>query len=739
MSYLHSLNILHRDLKTENIFLDEYLFPKIGDFGLSKELSEETTNTGFENESGIKGTYAYLDPVAWKTGVYEKSCDVYSFAIIVYEIVTNEVIYKGFNEFNLYPYVTSGQRPIFKYEIPKCYRELIEKCWSGNPYERYTFEEIVELLQTDQDFITENVDSDEFFKYVDFVDEITASKKTSNQQVEYDESLLSKTFNKVSIDLRLGQEKDFNDPALMEGFLDINNYERDEIISKNELSKIYEVRNKETGEKYSAKISKIMITRLKRDEVINLSREVNIIAQIRHPSILKFIGYSPTDFNNKKRPVIISELSKRGTLQELLTRERQQENIPEWDDTKRLILMYGIAAGMSYLHSHNILHRDLTPESIFFDEYFYPKIGNFGLCTRSHTLESMTFQSKSGVKGKPTYSSPEILQMNEYSKAGDVYSYSLIVYEVMTKEIPFGDFKNMNDIFNRIVMKGHRPPINVNIPDQYRKLIEICWSQEANDRPTFEDIANILKTDKGFITEKINEDAYYEYVNYIDSSRSEFYSNKRVIQLDDLIKSKSKIEEDEHVSTESDSESENEDENKKTDKNEDEESKDKIIEEMKEESIEIINEKVKEIIETEKDDIENNEMEKSEENYHIDVEVEGETLNNQEEEMIKIVERDESLNEKTEIEESQEETEDEKEANYVKINVEEDEINDNYSVNFEINTQLNNEEYGKTKIIESDESFNDDQENKDEIDKHRKENEIKDENVENFEEEESEA
>lgn len=61
----------------------------------------------------------------------------------------------------------------------------------------------------------------------------------SSQQVEYDESLLSKTFNKVSIDLRLGQEKDFNDPEISKIYTDV-----------------YEASNKERGKKYSAKISK---------------------------------------------------------------------------------------------------------------------------------------------------------------------------------------------------------------------------------------------------------------------------------------------------------------------------------------------------------------------------------------------------------------------------------------------------------------------------------------------------
>ncbi|KAK8895587.1 protein kinase activity protein [Tritrichomonas musculus] len=94
---------------------------------------------------------------------------------------------------------------------------------------------------------------------------------------------------------------------------------------------------------------------------------------------------------------------------------------------------------MSYLHSNNILHRDLKPENIYLDDYLFPKIGDFGLSAKSHNIESMTFQSASGMKGTPSYSAPEILQFNEYSKSGDVY-------EIITGEVPFKEIKNINVI-----------------------------------------------------------------------------------------------------------------------------------------------------------------------------------------------------------------------------------------------------------------------------------------------------
>lgn len=296
--------------------------------------------------------------------------DVYSFSIIAYEIMKNERIL--FNE------AEETFRPQLNDDISKSYRELIEKCMSENSNERPTFSEIVEQLKTNKQFITEKVNKDEFTKYVNLLEKYQA--KSANKT---DESSKQK-FIKVSTTPGKIKEIDENNQNLTNEFLDLKEFELGELISKSDFSKTYKVTSKESRKTYSCKISKITMKKLSRDELINLSREVNIISQLNHPSFFKFIGYSPVDFKNKSRPVIVTELTTNGTLKHILEAERKGQIIPSWDDTKKLINIYGIASGMSYLHSNNILHRDLKPENIYLNDYLFPKIGDFGLSAKSN-------------------------------------------------------------------------------------------------------------------------------------------------------------------------------------------------------------------------------------------------------------------------------------------------------------------------------------------------------------------
>ena len=258
--------------------------------------------------------------------------------------------------------------------------------------------------------------------------------------------------------------------------------------------------------------------------------------------MLKFIGYSPIDFKNSPKPVIVTEYSPNGSLYDILQFERLNNSIQGWDETKKLINIYGIASGMSYIHSHDILHCCLKPSTIYLNEILFPKIGDFGLSMKFYNPNNLTIQSISGFQGLPIYSAPEVLQYNAYSKASDVYSFAYIVYEIITNEVPFKNINTFNKMMTEIVFNGNRPELNESIPKKYRELIEKCWCQVPDQRMTFEEITFLLKTDQEFITEKINKNSYFKYIEYIEKS-SDHESNYKNISIKQVDATESKMNE----------------------------------------------------------------------------------------------------------------------------------------------------------------------------------------------------
>lgn len=156
MQYLHSQGILHRDLKSENLLLDEEMCVKVADFGISCLESQCGSAKGFT------GTYRWMAPEMIKEKQHTKKVDVYSFGIILWELLTALTPFDDLTaEQAAYAVCQKNARPPLPSTCPRALRQLINRCWSKNPKKRPDFEEIVTILENysecieqDQEFFT---------------------------------------------------------------------------------------------------------------------------------------------------------------------------------------------------------------------------------------------------------------------------------------------------------------------------------------------------------------------------------------------------------------------------------------------------------------------------------------------------------------------------------------------------------------------------------------------------------
>jgi len=151
MSFLHAKQVIHRDLKCDNVLMNEFLIPKVSDLGISK-LANELNSA---NMTAIIGTSAYMAPEVFNGEQYSYKCDVFSFSIMIFQLLFNTSRPYGSTTFMIEKKVASDEhfRPVMPVqEATLDEREqrlvsIMRQSWKHNPVERPSFDEICEELE----------------------------------------------------------------------------------------------------------------------------------------------------------------------------------------------------------------------------------------------------------------------------------------------------------------------------------------------------------------------------------------------------------------------------------------------------------------------------------------------------------------------------------------------------------------------------------------------------------------
>jgi len=223
-----------------------------------------------------------------------------------------------------------------------------------------------------------------------------------------------------------------------------------------------------------------------------LLEEAALMAQFKHPNVVELLGV----VTRKEQCLLVLELCEKGSLFDLL---RKEELHVANEETIRmgtvLNIASDVASGMNYMSGRNFVHRDLAARNILVDENLRCKVSDFGmsrLLAKSKYYYYMQNAGEGAGQFPLRWSAPEVLISGRFTSASDVWSFGMLVYEILTRAAyPFSGCANLRVIevlsnsCDEVVMSRYmRKPFGCS-RHLYQELVLPCWRASAAARPSF--------------------------------------------------------------------------------------------------------------------------------------------------------------------------------------------------------------------------------------------------------------
>jgi len=226
---------------------------------------------------------------------------------------------------------------------------------------------------------------------------------------------------------------------------------------------------------------------------IAFTRELAVLSKCNHPYLCCFRGACL-----ESAPLrIVTEFCAGGTLFDLL----HNNDAMDISNSQSLKMCSDVAQGMHYLHTSTlqIIHRDLKSLNLFLLRKLalpidvpHVKIADFGTARIKEELNA-DWDKMTANSGTVHWMAPEV-HAGRYCEKADVYSYAMVLFEILCREIPFEDKKPHQVCL--LTVSGKRPDLEAVPPDCPRSLSQLmirCWDHEPAARPSFAEVLDVLR------------------------------------------------------------------------------------------------------------------------------------------------------------------------------------------------------------------------------------------------------
>lgn len=209
-------------------------------------------------------------------------------------------------------------------------------------------------------------------------------------------------------------------------------------------------------------------------------KEAKIGAELRFKHVVQLYGITP-----KAPYYMVMEYMPKGSLYDLL-----RTGPLVWENKIKLAL--NISIGLSFLHTKNIIHRDLKSQNILIGKNNEVKLSDFGLSKIKQSTRSASKKGEDRGVGTLHWKAPELFKMGaQHTPKSDIYSLGMVLWEIASGRLPYEEAKDEVQIISHVCL-GQREEIPSQTPSFLKKLITQCWDQSPEERPVLQEIISIL-------------------------------------------------------------------------------------------------------------------------------------------------------------------------------------------------------------------------------------------------------